>query len=129
MGYNLKNLYMLYHELYYQQAFLHFVFNTLVIMLELSLFHFMLDRFRPAEGFVRFCSRNTNSIYLIQWIIIGIWVGFGGSGFGFRGSVLWGLVIAFASIGIAKLLPSFNLTRPRDGNAAEAAPPEQNMNG
>ena len=129
MGYNLKNLYMLYDELYYQQTFLHFVFNTLVIMLELSLFHFMLDRFRPAEGFVRFCSRNTNSIYLIQWIIIGIWVGFGGSGFGFWGSVLWGLVIAFASIGIAKLLPSFNLTRPRDGNAAEAAPPEQNMNG
>ena len=114
LGYNLKNLYMLYNELYYQQTFLHFVFNTLVVMLELSLFHFMLNRFRPAEGFVRFCSKNLNSIYLIQWIIIGVWVGFGGSSFGFWGSVLWGFVITFVSIGIAKLLPSFNLTRPKD---------------
>ena len=126
LGYDLKNLYVLYNELYYQQTFLHFVFNTLMILLELSLFHFLLNRFRPAEGFVRFCSENVNSIYLIQWVIIGIWVGFGGSSFGFRGSVFWGIVIAFASIGITKILPSFNLTRPVSKNAADAAPPERN---
>ena len=51
---------------------------------------------------------------LIQWVIIGVWVGFGGSDFGFWGSVLWGLVIAFASIGITRILPSFNLTGLRD---------------
>ena len=95
-------------------------------MLELSLFHFILGRFRPAEGFVRFCSKNVNTIYLIQWVIIGIWVGFGGCGFGFRGSVFWGFIIAFASIGITKLLPPFNLSRPGDKNAAEAALTEQN---
>ena len=114
LDYDLKNLYALYDELYYQQTFLHFVFNTLVIMLELSLFHFMLNRFRPAEGFVCICSKNMNSIYLVQWLIIGIWVGFGGSDFGFWGSVIWGFVIAFVSIGIVKLIPSFNLTQPRD---------------
>ena len=119
-GYDLKNLYMLYNEMYYQQTFLHFAFNTLVIMLELSLFHFMLNQFRPAEGFVRFCGKNLNSIFLIQWVIIGIWVGFGGSDFGFWGSVLWGFVIAFASIGITKLLPPFNMSRPRDKSAAKA---------
>ena len=117
LGYDLKKLYMLYDELYYQQTFLHFAFNTLVIMLELSLFHFMLKRFRPAEGFVRFCSQNMNSIYLIQWVIIGIWVGFGGSSFGFPGSVIWGLLIAFASIGITRILPSFNLSRPNHKSA------------
>ena len=114
LGYDLKNLYVLYDELYYQQTFLHFVFNTLVIMPELALFHFMLDRTRPAEGFVRFCSKNLNSIYLIQWVIIGVWVGLGGSDFGFWGSVLWGLVIAFASIGITRILPSFDFTELRD---------------
>ena len=117
-GYDLKNLYMLCDERYYQQTFLHFVFNTLVILLELSLFHFLLNRFRPAEGFVRFVGKNVNSIFLIQWVIIGIWVGFGGSDFGFRGSVLWGFIIAFASIGITKLLPPFNMSRLRDKNAA-----------
>ena len=114
LGYDLRNLYVLYDELYYQQTFLHFVFNTLVIMLELSLFHFMLKRMKPAEDFVRFCSKNVNSIYLIQWVIIGIWVGFGGSAFGFWGSVLWGFVIAFISIGIVKILPPFDLTKPKD---------------
>ena len=126
LGYDLKNLYVLYDELYYQQTFLHFTFNTLVIMLELSLFHFMLNRFRPAEEFVRFCGKNVNSIYLVQWIIIGIWVGFGGSDFGFWGSVLWGFVIAFASIGIIWILPPFDLTKPRDKGTSETAPPEQN---
>ena len=126
LGYDLKNLYVLYDELYYQQTFLHFTFNTLVIMLELSLFHFMLNRFRPAEEFVRFCGKNVNSIYLVQWIIIGIWVGFGGSDFGFWGSVLWGFVIAFASIGIIRILPPFDLTKPRDKDTSETAPPEQN---
>ena len=125
LGYDLKNLYMLYHEVYYQQTFLHFVFNTLALMLELSLFHFMRNRLRPVEGFVLFCGRNVNSIYLIQWVIIGIWVGFGGSSFGFRGSVLWGLVIAWASIGITRMLPPFNLTGPRDQRAAQTALPGQ----
>ena len=124
LGYDLKNLYVLYDELYYGQTFLHFVFNTLVIMLELSLFHFMLNRFRPLEGFVRFCSENLNSIYLVQWIIIGIWVGFGGSDFGFWGSVLWGLVIAFVSIGIVRLLPPFDLTKPRDRRATQTTQSE-----
>ena len=126
LGYDLKNLYVLYNELYYEQSFLHFVFNTLLVMLELSLFHFMLNRFRPAEAFVRFCGKNLNGIYLVQWVIIGIWVGFGGSDFGFWGSVLWGLVIAFASIEIIRILPPFDLTKPRDKNTAEAAPLEQN---
>ena len=120
-GYDLKNLYMLYNELYYQQTFLHFAFNTLVVLLELSIFHFMLERFRPAEGFALFCSKNVNSIYLIQWVIIGIWVGFGGSNFGFWGSVLWGLVIAFASIGFTRILPSFNMTGLRDESTAKAS--------
>ena len=114
LGYDLKNLYVLYDELYYEQTFLHFAFNTLVIMLELSLFHFMLNRFRPAEGFVRFCGKNLNSIYLVQWVIIGVWVGFEGSHFGFWGSVLWGFVIAVVSIGIVRILPPFDLTRPRN---------------
>ena len=126
LGYDLKNLYILYDELYYQQTFLHFVFNTLVIMLELSLLHFMLNRFRPAEAFVRFCGKNLNSIFLIQWVIIGIWVGFGGSNFGFWGSVLWGFVIAFASIGITRILPPFNISRRRDKDTAQTDAPKQN---
>ena len=125
LGYDLKNLYMLYNEVYYQQTFLHFVFNTLVIMLELSIFHFMLGPLRPVERFVRFCSKNVNSIYLIQWVIIGIWVGFGGSDFGFWSSVLWGFVIAFVSIGLTRILSPFNLTSLRDKSAAKTPPPEQ----
>ena len=126
LGYDLKSLYVLYDELYYEQSFLHFVFNTLLVMLELSLFHFLLNRFRPAEAFVRFCGKNLNGIYLVQWVIIGVWVGFGGSDFGFWASVLWGLVIAFASIGIIRILPPFDLTKPGDKSAAETAPSEQN---
>ena len=125
LGYDLKNLYVLYDELYYDQTFLHFVFNTSVLMLELSLFHFMLNRFRPAEAFVRFCGKNLNGIFLVQWVIIGVWVGFGGSDFGFWGSVLWGLVIAFASIGIVRILPPFDLTKPGDGRVVKTAPAER----
>lgn len=125
LGYDLKNLYVLYDELYYEQSFLHFVFNTSVLMLELSLFHFMLNRFRPAEAFVRFCGKNLNGIFLVQWVIIGVWVGFGGSDFGFWGSVLWGLVIAFASIGIVRILPPFDLTKPGDGRVVKTAPAER----
>ena len=77
-----------------------------------------------ADAFAR--GKNLNGIYLVQWVIIGVWVGFGGSDFGFWGSVLWGLVIAFASIGIIRILPPFDLTKPGDKSAAETAPSEQN---
>ena len=90
-------------------------------MLELSLFHFMLNRFRPAGAFVRFCGKNVNSIYLVHWVNIGIWVGFGGSGFGLWGFILWWVVIAFASIGIMRILPPFDLSKPRDKSAAKTA--------
>ena len=118
-GVDLTVFYSLYEDVFYFQTFLHFIFNVLVIMLELSIFHFIHERTRAGYGFVKFCSSNLNTIYLIQWLIIGwfsaAWDCFGLEFASFELSVVLGILLSFICIGIAKVLPPINLTKINQG--------------
>ena len=72
-GFNLKNFYALYEDMYYQQNALSFIFCLFVIATELSLFHYIkkVIHIEKLEKALLYLSKNLNTIYIIQWLIIG----------------------------------------------------------
>ena len=112
-GYDIRSFYTLYDDLYYTQTFLHFIFNTLIIIIELSVFHFIHKKTKHIYGFCRFCSANLNTVYIVQWLLIG-WIStnkrYGNISFSFETCAVIGFFITLISIGITKLLPKVNLS-------------------
>ncbi len=106
-------MYTLYEDSFYKQAFFHFVFIIIVIVLELSIVHMISRKLDKGYGFVKFCGSRLNTIYIIQWLIIG-WISAFNEVLMFKPdmkmSVLAGVIICLISIMLTKILPPVNLT-------------------
>ncbi len=76
IGFDIRNLFTLADELYYDQNFLHTCFILACIGLELSAVHFVLKlvHLPRVDKVIGFMSSKLNTIYIIQWLIIG-WLG------------------------------------------------------
>ena len=114
---DIRNFYALYNDWLYKQTFFHFLFNACIIAVELSAFHFLCRHGSKCDGFASFCGVNLNTIYIIQWMIIGWLASFKDLlklDLSLNMSVVVGIVIAFISIGITRLLPRIRLTGHRD---------------
>ncbi|MDO5109832.1 MAG: hypothetical protein Q4D59_07870 [Erysipelotrichaceae bacterium] len=95
-------------NLLYRQTFFNFIYNTLVIVLLLSVIHFATRKVTKGYEFFRYCGTNLTTIYVIQWMIIGWTASFQDYlhiAPGFEMSIVLGIVIALMAIGISKLLP------------------------
>ncbi len=114
--YDIRAFYALYEDLFYDQTFLHLIFNTLVIVLEFAVLHVLFYRSRIGYGFCRFCGSNINTLYVVQWMIVG-WTSplkrFRGIEFSFGTCILIGLGYAVLALGITWLLPRVNLANLR----------------
>lgn len=72
-GYNIQNFYILKDDIYYQQEFFHSVFALLVILIELALLYFVTKKnnIKAINNTVNYISAKLNTIYIIQWILVG----------------------------------------------------------
>ncbi len=72
-GYNIQNFYILKDDIYYQQEFFHSIFAVLVILIELSLLYFATKKIniKPINNTVNYISAKLNTIYIIQWLLVG----------------------------------------------------------
>ena len=107
---DIRLFHALYEDAFYGQTFFHFLYNTLVIVIELSLVHLVARRWKRDFAIADFCGKNLTTIYVVQWMIIGWLTSF--KGYlnlepGMEMSVVLGILIAVVSIGITKLLPKF----------------------
>ena len=111
---DIRFLHALYENAFYRQTFFHFVYNTLIITVEISLLYLITGRLKKNIDFFDFCGRNLTKIYVVQWMIIG-WMSSFNSYLhfepGLEMSIVTGFAITGVSILIAKLLPRFNLCR------------------
>ena len=105
---DIRLFHALYEDAFYGQTFFHFLYNTLVIVIELSLIHLITRKQTKDISFVKFCGSNLTTIYVVQWMIVGWLTSFQdyhGIDPGLEMSVVIGVLIAVASMGIARLLP------------------------
>ena len=75
IDYDVRNLFALADDVYYDQSLLHTLFNLCCILMELSLVHFAMKTklFKKLQGLAAFMSGSLNQIYIVQWMIIG-WI-------------------------------------------------------
>ena len=71
-GYDIRLIYALYRDSYYHQSLISTLWTTPVILISLTVGYFL---FRKTEKsligkFIKYCSINLNTIYIIQWLII-----------------------------------------------------------
>ena len=105
---DIRLFHALYEDAFYGQTFFHFLYNSLVIVIELSLIHLITRKWNKDIGFVSFCGKNLTTIYVIQWMIVGWMTSFQDYHNivpGMEMSVVIGIIIALISILVAKLLP------------------------
>ena len=71
-GYDIRNIYALCGDLYYHNNIISTLWITPIIILALGICWFMSAKVEKAKinGFIRYCSINLNTIYIIQWLII-----------------------------------------------------------
>lgn len=108
-GYDLRKVYALANEEYYNHNFIHLIVIMSVVLVELSLAFFI---FRGAKEtalgrFVRYCGTNLNTIYILQWVLISAGVTavvlFDLGDTGAVGVIPLGLIFAIAAIGLSVL--------------------------
>ena len=108
-GYDIKNLYILTNDSYYKQEFLHSSFTILVILIELSILYFISNKIESdsINNTVNYISNNLNSIYVIQWMLVGttafIIMMFNIEKFNATTSILVGFVFVVLSVVISKI--------------------------
>jgi uncharacterized membrane protein len=109
---DIRFLHALYQDAFYRQTFFHFLYNTLIIIVVISLLYLITGKQKKNIAFFDFCGKNLTMIYLVQWMIIGWMTSFKPYLHfepGLEMSVVAGLAIAGVSMLIARLLPRFNL--------------------
>lgn len=107
-GFHFRYIYLLQYDIYYQQEIFHFLYNILIIFIELSLLYFLT---KITEGSVDeaafFISSNLTGIYVIQWLLIGsiYYYQYMNDLDGFSGTMsnTVGIVLVIVSILIARL--------------------------
>ena len=72
IGYDIRMFYALYDLTYYHQTILSTLWIMPLVILELGACYFLLRKIEETKGgaFIRYCSINLNTIYIIQWILI-----------------------------------------------------------
>ncbi len=72
-GINPVNFFTIQDDLYYQQSFISVLFCFNVVMLCEGIFHFVFNKIKceKLDKLVFYMSNNLNTIYIIQWLIIG----------------------------------------------------------
>ena len=75
-NYDLKSIYALAGDTYYNQDFIKTSFILLILMIELSAFYmiFCKTAYKAIDALAGFASKNLNTIYIVQWLLIG-WTG------------------------------------------------------
>ena len=107
---DIRLFHALYEDAFYGQTYFHFLYNTLIIVIELSLIYLIIRNWKKDLPFASFCGKNLTTIYVVQWMIIGWLTSFQDYlklGPGMEMSVVLGILIALLSIGITRLLPRF----------------------
>ncbi|MBR6404390.1 MAG: acyltransferase family protein [Eubacterium sp.] len=111
IGYDIRDFYGLHDEAYYYQTFLSTLWIMPLVILALGSCYFLFRNIEQTKlvRFIKYCSSNLKTIYIIQWIIIGYSYGFSILlGIEKTDSLFWltlvGLAIMGASIGIMSLL-------------------------
>ena len=105
---DIRLFHALYEDAFYGQTFFHFMYNTLVIVIEISLIHLITGKWTKDYAFVKFCGNNLTTIYVIQWMTVGWMTSFQdyhGIEPGLEMSVVLGVIIALVSIAVARVLP------------------------
>ncbi len=105
---DIRLFHALYEDAFYGQTYFHFLYNTLIIVIELSLIYLIIRNWKKDLPFASFCGKNLTTIYVVQWMIVGWTASFQDYlklDPGMEMSVMLGILIALVSIGIAKLLP------------------------
>ena len=71
-GYDIRMFYSLYDLTYYHQTILSTLWIMPLIIIELGACSFLLKKIEEtkAGAFIRYCSINLNTIYIIQWLLI-----------------------------------------------------------
>lgn len=107
-GIDKRLFYSISGDVFYRQMFFNFLYNTIIIVIELSIFHFISRKCSRIYPFVGFCGKNLTTIYVVQWIIIG-WLTSFQNYLNLRPnlemSVVLGILIALLSMLITKFLP------------------------
>lgn len=72
-NYDLKSIYALAGDVYYNQDFIKSSFNLIVLLFELSAFYMIFCRttYKAIDALAGFASKNLNTIYIVQWILVG----------------------------------------------------------
>jgi len=73
IGYDIRNLFALRDSVFYKQTLLHTIFSLCVIIIELSVVHFILNLIKSPKPcrLISFMSSKLNEIYIVQWMVIG----------------------------------------------------------
>ncbi len=72
-GFDLTQLYTLQNDTFYNQSFVRSVFALMLIFLELGIGHFIISKMsKPQLDFIVNASSSLTSIFVIQWILIGM---------------------------------------------------------
>lgn len=110
-GYDIRWLYALAENSYYHQTLISVLWTLSFLLLVLGTIHFLLGGIEQSKMgfFVCFCSRNLNTIYIIQWLIIAYMVAFVTAmsverRLSAAGIVLVGMLVSVLTIGITVLL-------------------------
>lgn len=72
-GYKVVYVYSLARDVYYNQDFIKTLFIVLTIMVELSIIHFLFGRrdYPKIDSLAAFAGKHLNTIYIVQWLLIG----------------------------------------------------------
>lgn len=72
-GYDLRRIYGLANDIYYKQDFISLLFTMLSILVLISIIHFVIKAkfFDKIDSTVSYISRRLNTIYIIQWLLVG----------------------------------------------------------
>ena len=78
LGYDIRLIYALYNDSYYNQTLLHTLWILPIILIAVSTSFFVYRRLENSilGRFMTYCSTNLTSIYITQWLLIGYGLGF-----------------------------------------------------
>ena len=110
-GYDIRSIYALCNDSYYHHNIISTLWILPIIMLALGSSHFLLRNLEidGLGSFIRYCSVNLNTIYIIQWMLIAYSVAIS-IVLGFEKTynpviiILGGIIVMIISIGISTLL-------------------------
>lgn len=78
LGYDIRLIYALYKDSYYNQTLLHTLWILPIILIGVSMSFFVYRRLEDSAfgRFMTYCSTNLTAIYITQWLLIGYGLGF-----------------------------------------------------